>query len=291
MKRIDHRRLDLDLLHLDKVTLDPIQPSLTVESEHYQIDVNADQLKTIFYRAPTHLRESSGLDESYELRLRRHQWTAFARGLMCFDKAEWVNNPSNTFQAESKPYQLKVAADLGFATPQTRISNNNKVFRDITWDSIAIKALDSFLVPDRNGNKLFLYTQMLNNTETHDISLQDMPVIAQYGFTEKTDIRVTVIDKWIFAVAIKDDSAIDGDWRLKKDKVIYEEISLPVDLRLKCFKLMESLGLRYGAIDLLKVKSDYFFLEINPTGEWGWLETALNVDISGVIADALVRKN
>jgi glutathione synthase/RimK-type ligase-like ATP-grasp enzyme len=35
--------------------------------------------------------------------------------------------------------------------------------------------------------------------------------------------------------------------------------------------LLEALGLNFGAIDLVESKGSYFFIEINPTGEWGWL--------------------
>ena len=34
---------------------------------------------------------------------------------------------------------------------------------------------------------------------------------------------------------------------------------------------MKSLRLNFGAIDLIKQDNKYFFIEINPTGEWGWL--------------------
>lgn len=288
---VEYCRLDLDLIAADRVILDPIKPQLTVDSEFFSIDVIGSNLKAVFYRAPTHLRESSGIDEFYEKRLQRHQWTAFARSLMCFDTAGWINSPDSTFRAESKPVQLKYAQDAGFLVPKTRITNQGFALSGFGINSIAVKALDSFLVPDGSGDKLFLYTQIINAEDAEKISLQDMPVIMQEGYTEKVDIRVTIVDDWILASEIQNASSITGDWRLKKNDVSYQKIALPENVTQACFRLMHALNLRYGAIDLVRVDSDYIFLEINPTGEWGWLESALNVDISGVIADALIRSN
>ncbi len=35
--------------------------------------------------------------------------------------------------------------------------------------------------------------------------------------------------------------------------------------------LMRMLGLAFGAIDLVETADGFLFLEINPTGEWGFL--------------------
>lgn len=41
----------------------------------------------------------------------------------------------------------------------------------------------------------------------------------------------------------------------------------------RCIKIVNSFGLRYGAIDfVIDKKSRLTFLEINPTGDWYWIE-------------------
>lgn len=38
---------------------------------------------------------------------------------------------------------------------------------------------------------------------------------------------------------------------------------------------MQSYGLRFGAIDMLRTTaSEYVFLEVNPNGQWAWLDMA-----------------
>ena len=47
---------------------------------------------------------------------------------------------------------------------------------------------------------------------------------------------------------------------------------------------IKALGLEFGAIDLALQDDVYYFLEINPTGEWGWL---MGAELP--IAEALAR--
>lgn len=90
----------------------------------------------------------------------------------------------------------------------------------------------------------------------------------------KIDLRVTVLDDKLWCDEIVIDAAgIQGDWRLKKkDDLEYKDFSLPADIAQNCLKLVKSLGLQYGAIDLALSDGIFWFIEINPTGEWGWLD-------------------
>ena len=54
-------------------------------------------------------------------------------------------------------------------------------------------------------------------------------------------------------------------------------------------KLMRRLGLRYGAADVIRTPDGrYVFLEVNPAGEFAWIEAAAGLPISDAIADLLV---
>jgi glutathione synthase/RimK-type ligase-like ATP-grasp enzyme len=54
-------------------------------------------------------------------------------------------------------------------------------------------------------------------------------------------------------------------------------------------KINIQLGLVYSAIDLiLTPEGEYVFLEINPVGEWGWLEKEIGLNISGSLINELL---
>jgi D-alanine-D-alanine ligase-like ATP-grasp enzyme len=53
-------------------------------------------------------------------------------------------------------------------------------------------------------------------------------------------------------------------------------------------ELMSRLSLAYGAIDLvLTPDGRYIFLEINPNGQWLWIDEMLSLGISHSIAERL----
>jgi glutathione synthase/RimK-type ligase-like ATP-grasp enzyme len=64
---------------------------------------------------------------------------------------------------------------------------------------------------------------------------------------------------------------------------------VPTDVAKRCRTLVERFGLRFGAVDLA-VGSDgvYWFLELNPNGEWGWLQRA-GLPIAEALADTLLH--
>ena len=51
---------------------------------------------------------------------------------------------------------------------------------------------------------------------------------------------------------------------------------------------MKSLGLQYGAIDFIVDKNDHLiFLEVNPTGDWYWIEDQVNLPITKAVVDLI----
>jgi len=55
-------------------------------------------------------------------------------------------------------------------------------------------------------------------------------------------------------------------------------------------RVVEALGLCFGAIDLIVTPDDdHVFLEVNPNGQWLWIEELTGLPISHAIADLLME--
>ena len=283
-------RIDTDLLHEDHVSLDPSSRRLKIERGTEQVSIGDENLKSVLYRAPTHLRESSGGRWPPEELLARHQWTAFVRSLCVFENAKWINHPAKTYLAENKPYQLMMAEKLGFIIPKTIIGNVLPGDESNIWhgsNQVAIKAIDSFLLRIDEEDRFF-YTQAVRKEEIQDSDISEMPVIMQEYLTNKLDIRVTIIGDCCFACSIfENGKPIDGDWRLAKARAAFEQFDLPHEIKNRCIALVAALGLTFGAIDLVLCNDIYIFIEINPTGEWAWLVDALGLPIDEAIVQSL----
>ncbi|WP_461479566.1 ATP-grasp domain-containing protein [Paenibacillus sp. PvR148] len=289
-RKVSYFRINRDEFNYYKITLTINPLSLKVEFNEKTYLINESHLKSVYFRAPIYLRELNNGSLGAEEQLYRSQWMAFIRNLTIFEKVNWVNNPISTFKAENKLLQLKYASELGFLCPKTIVTNTSSQ-RVIDEDEFIVKSIDTALL-NVDGKEAFVYSNIVNFEEFTNSDLSLSPIIVQEYIGNKIDVRVTVVGNEVFSVKIvKDNKGVEGDWRLHKDDVQFTPFSLPQDISQKCIKLVESFGLSFGAIDLIESDSKYYFIEVNPTGEWAWLVESANFAIPESICNLIMRKN
>ena len=72
----------------------------------------------------------------------------------------------------------------------------------------------------------------------------------------------------------------------------YEECKLSKDIEESLLRLNKYYNLNYSAIDLIQDKNDeIYFLELNPNGQYLWIEEELKLPISFNIASLLTGDN
>lgn len=271
---VPYVRLNREQLSDHRLTLDPFAPCLTIAGPGGTFEVGPG-LRAVWFRQPVFLRNTPPVPLSPGEQLERSQWTAFLRALCVFRYAAWMNDPPATYLAESKPYQLAVAAACGFRVPDTLATNDAARIRKTFPESLVVKSLDTVLL--REGDDcLFTYTTINAGAALHDEAVAAVPLLAQRALDQKTDLRVTVIGDRLFAVRILSAGVgIPGDWRvIPKTELEYPDVALDSETADQCLRLTRRLGLAFAAIDLLEAPEGIFFIEVNPTGEWGWLSTA-----------------
>lgn len=284
-RNIPYLRLNLEQMSDFTFELHPQKRQLIIDG----LDINGkfSDFRSIYYRQPIFYRNTPDVPLTLEEQLSKSQWLAFIRALQIFDDILWVNNPQAIYLAESKPYQLYVADKIGLSTPITRIVNKNiNIFSE---NKFIVKSLDTILLKD-GEDCLFTYTTVTDSEELSQHHLTSAPFIVQEFLAEKIDIRVTIINRTIYAHKILSHGyGIYGDWRkTKKERLEYIEIDLDTNLKHTLIELNRQLNLTYSAIDLCEYKSKMFFLEVNPTGEWGFL-TKSTPRISQTIIDELIK--
>lgn len=285
-RNVKYLRINRDRFSTYKITFDLDKKVLKININSKQYIISDKSLKSIYFRAPVFLRYSK--QYSLEDQLYRSQWSSFIRNLILFENVKWINAPMFTYRAENKLYQLDCAKQLGFVIPKTIVGNTCP--EDIEDDKeYIVKSLDTALFSE--GNKeLFTYSTVIKGEELKNSQLNIAPVIIQQYLKDKIDLRVTVIDNNIFGVSItKNGNKINGDWRVKsKDELQYVPIEIPEGLKNKICKLMKRLNLNFGGIDFALVDGKYYFIEINPTGEWGWLVRTSKLPIDKAIVDSII---
>jgi len=105
---------------------------------------------------------------------------------------------------------------------------------------------------------------------------------------------VTVVGDRVFSAAIES-QATDRtrvDWRRYDHRnTPVTAIELPSDLVRRLQTLVDRLQLSFAAIDLiLTPEGEFVFVEVNPNGQYLWIEEATGLPISDAVADHLVER-
>ncbi len=104
-------------------------------------------------------------------------------------------------------------------------------------------------------------------------------------------MRVTIVGDRIFAAAIhSQETSYKVDFRMDMANATVEPVDLPTRVEKKLHALMRRLGLVYGAIDMrLTPSGEHVFLEINPAGQWLFVEQHTRQPIAAEMARLLVE--
>jgi len=221
------------------------------------------------------------------------EWSAVTRSLWNALEGRWLSSPFAILRAEDKPRQLELAVSLGFDVPETLISNDfTPVESLVASGGIVGKPLRHSLVERGEAGEV-LFTTRLDPLRLMDRQAVGLaPVIYQREVRKAFDVRVTVIGDKVFAAAIhsQDHDETEVDWRSgTRHDLRHEAIELPPDVAAQCLALTAALGLRYGAIDLVADAGNrHWFLEINPNGQWAWIERRTGQPLAEAIVDALL---
>lgn len=238
------------------------------------------ELKSVWFRRPGRPFQDISPDLRPPLPVLQYiadQWNSLIDGIRSSPGALWINDPGKNRDAECKISQLRIAGRVGFKVPRTCITTVRddaiKFLRECDGHVIA-KALYSPLIefPEKD---YFIFTSAVSSFEDAlEKELQLAPTIFQEHINPKVDYRVTVVGSHCFAAKIEsvDGNEIPTDWRTRKEGLRFVPTEIPEEVSRKCKELVEKLGLVFGAIDLVQSKGEFFFLEINPNGEWGWLQ-------------------
>ncbi len=213
------------------------------------------------------------------------------------DKVKWLNSPRFIALAENKVFQLSLAKQIGFVIPQTLISSSSEDIITFSkrYKSTIVKPVRSGYIETKEG-AFAAYTRRLTEEDIESLrtNVLPAPLIVQEEIKKKYDIRVTVIGNDLFAARIHsqgDPSAI-VDWRRTENPDLkHTKVLLPNSIRNKCLKIHKALNLEYSAIDFVETKDGRFiFLEVNPGGQWLWIENQLNYPITLRIAEYLANE-
>jgi MvdD family ATP-grasp ribosomal peptide maturase len=202
-------------------------------------------------------------------------------------------------RAENKQLQLQIARRIGLDTPKTLTTNDPaavRAFYDECRGKIVTKMLASFAIYEEGREKVVFTTPVPEKDLADMEGLKFCPMTFQEHLEKAVELRITIVGDRVFTAAI-DSSAFERsktDWRREGVALLgaWKKHALAKDVEAGLLKLMDELGLNYGAIDVIVTpEGRHVFLEINPVGEFFWLEREEpRFPLSEAIADVLLGR-
>lgn len=249
-------------------------------------DVDLNKVSAVWYRRaiqPIPETTMSPAERQFVAGELRHLFA----GLILDPAIMWMNHIDRVSIAEHKIYQLRMASALGFCIPRSLISNNTSLLRDFvkTCSTGAIcKPIYHGLFVEAEA-RYSIYTRRVTAKDFEEEGRQACPVLLQEEVPRLADVRVTLIGEKCFVAEIAGPEGMI-DWRDPELNVRFAMSDIDECNEDRCRKMLGALGLTYGAFDFIK-KPDgsLVFLELNPTGEWAWLEDRLGFRMRRAFTD------
>ena len=267
---------------------------IQIESNGHSLE--ASDIDAVWWRLKPNLTHPPKNVEEFEQQKFLHrEWQMSLDPLRYFLKdCFWINRRESDLMVRNKPYQLSLAQDIGFNIPEGIISNNShSILKTVErFDRFIYKPLSYYILPPDQ----VLYSSVMSKEELVEKrkNIEQAPCIFQQYLEKDFELRITIVGEKIFAVKIhsQKNEKTEFDWRKDQLHVEYELFELPKKISRKLMALHKAFGLFYGAYDFIVDRSgDYHFLEVNPAGQWLWIEEILQLNISEYLAKALCQRS
>lgn len=239
------------------------------------------------------------LDDSADFKIWKNEWNKTLLGLYSSiaDKP-WLNFYRNSQLAENKYIQMRLAKKLGFIMPKIIVSNEkDKLIRFASeHEYVALKLMHQDFYKSNTDGFLGMYVNKLTVKDFDNFqTVGENPIALQSYIHKSYEARYTVVgnDHFVCKIDSQASSIANSDWRrYDLAHTPHSIIEPPMKIKKQVTNLMKELNLNYGALDFIIDKNEnWIFLEINPMGQYLWIEHLTGLKISHAIAKWLINNS
>lgn len=198
----------------------------------------------------------------------------------------WMNPRAADNAAHHKPLQWTVARQVGLAVPDTLVTTDPDHARRFIHRSSGCQTVFKAFIAMADA---WRETRLVEPSDLdHLESVRLAPVIFQ-DYVPGVDLRVIHVgEKFYTAELDARSTSYPVDMRMVIGEANVRSVSLPESVEKRLLALQKRLGLVYGAIDMRRTETgEYVFLEVNPAGQWLFVESLTGLPISQAVANQL----
>lgn len=274
--------------------------------EQNKRSLNLALVKTVWIKKrivdvfPTEKVTHAGFSDATNFELWKGEWNQTLKNIISYLKikqVKWVDDPLYIQRAENKSYQLYVAKMVGFSIPETLISNDKNDILSFLEGKEAIIKTQGQPVFCREDEIYFTFTNKLSAelVKKEFDKYVSSPLLLQEYISKKIEVRYTIVKDKHFVCAIDSQKSEKSkiDWRRYDiSQTPYFSIGAPKEIQEKVNLFMEQMNLNYGALDFIVDENDkWWFLEINSTGQYGWIEALTGLRITDALYKFVTSNN
>lgn len=246
-------------------------------------NIDLDQVTSVWWRRFRKPTPDPSITDPHVRRFCVSEATQALRGMFSSLACNIINDPDAERRASLKLVQLDLAKKIGLRIPATIVSNSRaEILEFLARHEVAICKT---IVCD------YPHSVPTRQCIPADFASEDCvalsPIIVQEQVNATLDIRVTVVGRAVFAAELRrPDTNENVDWRMTPSG--WARHNLPDDVQSKLLQLLGCLGLATASVDLrLSADAGYVFLEVNPSGQFLFLEVDAGLPISDAFATLL----
>jgi hypothetical protein len=242
-----------------------------------------DREWAVWFRRPQPHRLAQGLSQDYADYTQRATRTALI-GALASAATCFINRPEPFGLIYNKPFQIELAKRSGLPVPETLVTNDPDAAKDFV-----ARHSGAMVKSPVTWKFRMLETRMIMPGSDFDYTLVRLcPIVLQAPLTGGREYRVTIVGEQIFTAATElGGGAFQPDSRLgERADFVGTDLPQTTEHALRAFHAAS--GLEYGAYDL-RCDADGLphFLEVNPDGQYLFVEIEAGLPISDALAERL----
>ncbi|MDR1756218.1 MAG: hypothetical protein LBR65_04560 [Culturomica sp.] len=204
-----------------------------------------------------------------------------------------VNHPKHI--GLDKFSQLMAAQKCGLKIPDTLITSSKGELQQfaLKYDNIITKNFSASLTIASEGEIYKTYTSILNAEKIRKLPDSFFPSLFQQYIDKKFEIRVIYIGGKIYSCALlASNNIVDVRQSNQQTPIRILPYKIPENIELQIRAFMSITNLQLGSIDLIYNQQDeYYFLEINPSGQFLGYSTECNYCVEKEVANYLIQRS
>jgi len=253
-------------------------------------EINSNQISSIWIRLDgLHIKMPSLVENSQIKKNLNEEWLTIKSFILNNNK----NRKSLGYYPENEINKLKVlkiAAEVGLDIPRTIICTSKNLIKNHIGSTRLISKHISNLITIEKEDKVYSFSTF--EIKTNKLPDTFFPSLFQNLIEKKYELRIFFFQNKLYPMAIF--SQLDKKTEIDFRNYNYHKpnrttpFKLPKSILEKLKKLIKKLGLDTGSIDMIVTpNNNFFFLEVNPHGQFGFVSSSCNYFIEKDISEYL----